>query len=719
MNINNIFKLNFQLIIFISLAFFINIFNCSSNSNSDGGIDASSDDNEISDLNHFDVESDYHNDTEFDIQDDASNVELKITSVEPDHGPYTGDTQIQIRGRGFISPFKLWWNNEEINQSDYVIEDSHRINLKTPSHEPGYVSVKIANDNDQYILENAFWYESWYLQPDSGSIAGGTFITISGKIDFSSDSIVYFGDSKAVEISVVDSNTITCKTPPGYVGPVNVSIEGSTLSEKLILENGFTYYDPGDPSNGGLSGGEINGWIDITVYDYYSRDRLPGSVVILISEDGTKYQGITDSRGQITFSGPQLSGKQTITAAHEPIELEDGYMEPFESVTIVSFNARNVNLYLTPLPPPEVGPINPGQKASQISGELLFSNGEEFAPGSWDDVPQPLDDEVKKSYVFTTSGSLWGSPQSFPRGDAVVDETKIGTKGYTFTINTGSGTIGLYALGGLKNDISDDFIPFIMGLKKGIQVEVESEVSGIEIYMTHFLDQYLSVRLENPPLSGPSGNPNIYGVNLVLNLGNDGNISRPDSKLRSSNPYSQFWFGALPSLINELSGSSYDIVAGTYTLMKDPATGELEETNPYSVVVRHGIVDLNSEIVINELLGIPWPSDPLPGTVASGGYLSWIFEGNEPDFFELVLQVPGTLRPTPYWRVILPGNARDFTIPDLELLAGINPTPEGNIVWQLWCIKTDQLNYNEWTYRYTSQSYWSGYSVDAWYIRLK
>jgi hypothetical protein len=50
------------------------------------------------------------------------------------------------------------------------------------------------------------------ITPDSGPITGGTEITIKGKT-FESDATVRIGDEYATDVTIVDSETITAKTP--------------------------------------------------------------------------------------------------------------------------------------------------------------------------------------------------------------------------------------------------------------------------------------------------------------------------------------------------------------------------------------------------------------------------------------------------------------------------------------------------------------------------
>lgn len=688
------------------------IFCENNNLGEDAGIDLLLD--RFSDDNLIDLHDVSNNDLE-----PPQQYQLKITSLEPSHGPYIGGSEVTIRGRGFISPITIIWDNLPLSQFELI--DSHRIKVITPPHPPGYVSVTVECNNQSYTLENGFLYDSFYITPNRGSIAGGTFVTLRGEINFPPDPQVYIGNHECKNTTLTDPNTITCYTPPGYPGTVDVKVVGTNI--ELVLEDSFTYYDPASTYEAGLSGGEIQGWIDITVFDAVTRERLPQSLVILKTESGNLYTGYTDSRGQITFSGPDLYGRQIITVAHAPVELENGKLMPYETTTVVNFNATVLNILLVPAPVIDetTGTIPSGREPSYITGELLFSNGQEFGPGPWTGIPEPLPGEEKIAYLFVTLGNILSEPPYYPTlEDAIVRRDEVGIRGYRYRLRSPTGSIALFAIAGLYNQNSATFIPYLMGVKRGIVVPPESTVEGVDIYMVHSLDNFIEISLEDPPLMGPWGGPDIYSVKVGIDLGNDGVILYPELKKRSYNPFNRFWIVGLPKLEGELSSATLSIVAGAYTLQRDIVTGQETETNPLSVVIEKGVVDTVTPIIIRGFIGIPYPINPQPGGVVEGRLLEWINNGNQPDFYIMRLYIPGGISPQPYWRVILPGDVSSVVLDDLTQYQGFDEPPDGYLIWELWGIKVQVPNFsfNEWKYRYLSQSYWKAYSGDAWYIRL-
>lgn len=76
------------------------------------------------------------------------------------------------------------------------------------------------------------------IQPVSGPASGGTPVVVNG-VDFAANAAVRFGGVPATVLSVSPTR-IACVTPPGSVGPANVTV---TLpdGQSAVLAQGFTY----------------------------------------------------------------------------------------------------------------------------------------------------------------------------------------------------------------------------------------------------------------------------------------------------------------------------------------------------------------------------------------------------------------------------------------------------------------------------------------------
>jgi hypothetical protein len=94
------------------------------------------------------------------------------------------------------------------------------------------------------------------VTPANGPFFGGQPVTVHGT-GFNTGATVTFGGAAATSVVVVNSTTITCKTPAHAVGPVNVTVT-NTNATSGTLTNGYTYrpqqFDPNgdntvDPSD--------------------------------------------------------------------------------------------------------------------------------------------------------------------------------------------------------------------------------------------------------------------------------------------------------------------------------------------------------------------------------------------------------------------------------------------------------------------------------------
>jgi hypothetical protein len=72
----------------------------------------------------------------------------------------------------------------------------------------------------------------------------------------------------------------------------------------------------------------------------------------------------------------------------------------------------------------------------------------------------------------------------------------------------------------------------------------------------------------------------------------------------------------------------------------------------------------------------------------------------------------------PLWKVILPPDQKSFDLPDLAAIAGLPEPPSGYTVWITYGISSPGFVFDEFSYRYFSQSYWSAYAADAFIVEF-
>ncbi|HBQ16344.1 MAG TPA: hypothetical protein DEF51_36185, partial [Myxococcales bacterium] len=138
---------------------------------------------------------------------------------------------------------------------------------------------------------------------------------------------------------------ITCRTPPMAAGTVDVTVTDSEDGSETVAQDAYSYYDSSDPRSGGLGGGPIEGAINVTVVNAMTGAPVPDAFAIVGEDTATEHQGLTDSLGQITFSGPDILPPATVHIAKHC----------FEKTSVVAFDARDVTVFLVPWMDPMCG----------------------------------------------------------------------------------------------------------------------------------------------------------------------------------------------------------------------------------------------------------------------------------------------------------------------------------------------------------------------------
>ncbi len=495
-------------------------------------------------------------------------TELSLSRVSPDHGPFSGGTVAILRGSGFTDNAQVRFAAQAVQPADHRLIDTRRLQVVVPAGMVGSVDVSIEINGATTTLHNGYTYDALRVTPSSGSIAGGTFIEITGSgTEFMTGDRVLLGRTACADVRIVSPMVITCRTPAASAGTVDVVIERPADGSRITAVQAYSYYDSTDPLGGGLGGGGLEGSLNLTVINAQTDDAVEGAFALVTPADGTRdlssspYQGLTDARGQRTFSGPDLRGQQVIHISKDC----------FERVSFVAFDARDVTVQLTPLMDPRCGMgsgnQNPGRgrNGAIVSGELQFKGPDEFqqGPQPWIAVPEARVGWERVAYVYATQADI-DSVNPDPSANGAmqrVTEADIGANGYNYSIFVRPGGMAVYALAGLENARSGQFIPYVIGVRRGVLAGPGQTVPNMHILMDRTLDRNLVVELgatpQRPPpnVTGSTG-PTRFRTQLALDLGGEGVISRvvgtTSYDVVRSTDGSAARFLALPSLTGPL-----------------------------------------------------------------------------------------------------------------------------------------------------------------------
>jgi len=212
-----------------------------------------------------------------------------VSSVSPNSGPVAGGTAISITGANFASGATVTFGGAAA--TNVVVVSSTSITATTPAGSGGAVTVAVSNPGGQSgSLANGFTYVASPavsgVSPNSGPVAGGTAVTITGT-NFASGATVTFGGTAATNIVVVSSTSITALTPPGSAGAVTVTV--TNLDQQSgSLANGYTYVvTAGLTPPGNFSGVLIGTSVPTYVAGQQFYSATPGTSFTSSSFDST------------------------------------------------------------------------------------------------------------------------------------------------------------------------------------------------------------------------------------------------------------------------------------------------------------------------------------------------------------------------------------------------------------------------------------------------
>lgn len=646
---------------------------------------------------------------------------LSILRVVPDHGPFTGGNVAILRGAGFTEDAQVTFGTHMVQPADHTLIDSRRLQVVVPAGAVGAVDVTIEVGGETFTLPNGYTYDAISVDPNRGSVGGGTFVNIVGSgTSFADGDTVLFGRTPCTNVSVVSEDRITCRTPPTSAGTVDVTVVSAADSSETTAVQAYTYYDTADPVSGGLGGGPANGTINVTALDSMTGMPVAGAFVIVDSDITTPYQGLTDSMGQISFSGPELVGQHTVHISKHC----------YERTSFVAFDAQDVTAFLVAWQDPMCGmgsgppPTGRGRNAAFINGDLVFPGANEYGPNPWDIIPQPRTGWVRVGYVYTTqpcadlpgqAGCSQATPDPWLGGatQRVLEMTPPdGHLGYPYRILARPAGLAVYALVGLEDTTSGRFIPYAMGVARNVLVGPGEEVGGVNIRIDIPLDHSLVADIGALP-EQVHGEPDRFYLNAVMDLGGEGvivrNVNGTDfDTIRRRDAGREFRFVAEPALEGTLDDGRFRVIAGYTAAYEQP---------PYTYVIQNAITAVDDSVQLPDFLGVPDATSPADGErIPADRVLRWTeSSGVQPDF-HIILMVGGDGNPA--WRMFVRGDQHEAPIPDLSTIPMIEDISSGEVIWVVYSVTIPGFDFDTLTYNYLNQTYWSAYSYNYFTFQL-
>jgi hypothetical protein len=619
---------------------------------------------------------------------------LELSAITPNHAPIDLETAVAVTGAHLP-------DDAEVRIGALLgargATTEIRIDLTTPRGSGGAASdvwVREARDpENEAVLAGAFTFDELLaigrVQPDRGAIAGGTLVTVFGA-GFGEGTVVNFGPNRAKDIKILDSHTLTCRTPRGDLGSVTVQVE--RLGPKDDLAGGFSYYDPRSIS-GGLSGGPLTGTLNVTVLDSTQGSYgapVPLAEVMLGTDASTPFQGRTDNRGQLTFSDPSLVKAQTVTV----------YKVGYASATVTAVNSENLTVFIArtgggggpPGAPPEG--IAPGLISGRVTG---FK------------APKVLaNDETLEARVFLAQQGLYsGAPFRGPpnrQGQRWV----VNVDGGDYLLATFPGLSAAYAILGVLNATTQEFTPYLMGVRRGITTSSEQPAENQDIVLDMHLDMTVPVTVDTPvniPVGGTSFVPAENSIYAWLDLGAEGFIPNPNNwKSGTGSATTATGVSNTLSLPNfpRLDGANFIFL----NFARSTAFG-----GPISLYFRRQPGDLTKGITIGPMLPPPrfvQPSGSFNGTIA------WQAEpGVQPDIHRVEILKRTFFGDVVLWSVVLPGTETQVVLPPTAVQKLREEEADTPLFIEIFSSRSPKFNYAQWTYETLSEISWSSFTASA------
>jgi len=619
--------------------------------------------------------------------DGLATEKLTIIGVKPEHGPYVGGTTVVITGSGFTKQTIVRFGGKGVQPNQFTLLSPMFLKVITPAGAVGPADVQVSLDQQTSILEKGFHYDRVYLDPDSGPTAGSTLVTIRGKETlFKKGMALSLGGQAMTGVEVLSPTSMRAKTPAGATGLVDLVISGP----KETYKEAYTYYNAANPKSGGLGGGPLKGTLTVTVLNWLTRATVSDAKVVLQKERSLTLTNTTNIAGAAVFSQKDLLGPVSVTVGKQ------GY----ETSTLLSFDARDLTIFLMPIPKPKPGPYGPGQRPGYIQGHLLFGGATGVGNPQWKLVPEPKTNQIKRTYIYTSLPYMSWGPPSLGSGD-YVDFTSGGATAWPFTLYTYTGALAVFAFAGIYDKSTGTFEPYAMGITRGVAVG-PGEVVDADIHVTIPLTQKVAVRLKQLPAG-----VNHHQVTLAIDLGADGLIMRQDLQVTGDGTLQQKTFGRLPSF------SHQGLFDATYTVevLLDTVT---EEGLPLSMATERLRLPKDGVIEVDRFVGPPLQVKPRAGGSLQGNTLSWKSSGHPPNMAVTLVQMTDE---TPVWRIIGPGVIAQAKLPDPKSF-GLPGWPKGPAAWSQWLVYLPGFSFNNYSYTHLSSRYWSRYSYNEFSFKV-
>jgi hypothetical protein len=294
-----------------------------------------------------------------------------VSGVSPSSGQTTATTAVTISGTGFSGATSVTFGG---SPAVFSVVSDVLIQATAPAHAAGLVDVIVSTPAGDSPVSPAsqFTYVAPVIPPDitsvsptSGSVLGGTAITVTGT-GFVSGATMTIGGSAATNVTFVNATTLTATTPSHAEGVVDVVV-ANPVGTSDTLASGYTYIavpvpviSSVTPNKGSTAGG---GQVAISGSNFASGATVQiGGVaatnVVISSATSIQATVPAHAAGQVTVTVTNLGGApgtlangyqylSPVTAAADgpdSISVQDGTLLGGNANTLATNNNSDVSI---------------------------------------------------------------------------------------------------------------------------------------------------------------------------------------------------------------------------------------------------------------------------------------------------------------------------------------------------------------------------------------
>ena len=468
-----------------------------------------------------------------------------VSRVTPNFGPPDGGTDVLVEGRNFSDRTVVTLGGSSLQRLRRI--DERAITGTSPAGPVGAADVRVENgDGQSDTLVNGWAWGSnapptfsiARVTPEIGPIGGMTRVTIIGS-GFESGATVTFGGQPATGVQVVGGATISCTTPRGTIGPVEVVVtQGAGRQTKLPL--GFWYFDP-----------SLRGSTPSIAAVTPALGPQTGGTMVLITGGGFEagarvYFGATEATSVVVVSASTLTGITPPASAAGPVDVRvqnaDGQ--------VVTQNQGFV--YVDPRvlgPAPVISAANPNNGGSADSTPVVLTT-QNVSPGA-----TLFAGGVPATGVTLATGIVNGT--FLPHAPGVVDVVITNPDGQTGRLTNG---FTYNRSPPLLSAITPNTVPLGGGLKvllsgRGFEAGATVTIGGVAV-ITTFVDNTLLFVNVPPHAAG--------AVDVAVT-----NTDQQSSTLTAGLTYANITLGNAPSVASitpsrgPTTGGTVSLVIGT------------------------------------------------------------------------------------------------------------------------------------------------------------